>query len=336
MKTALVTGVTGQDGAYLSHLLLSKGYRVHGTTRPTGPVHDRNLTTLGVRDAVTLHPVHLLDSAAVLRLLDDLAPDEVYHLAAQSSVGLSFEQPIPTLEFNALSTAHLLDGLRVTGAARRDVRFYQASSSEMYGRLDRLPVTERSVLHPVSPYAISKAAAHWTAVNYREAYGLFSCSGILFNHESALRPGRFVTKKVVSAAVDASEGKLGRLNLGNATVQRDWGYAPDYVECMWRMLQHDTPSDYVIATGEARALREFVDAAFDAVELDAGDFVETDPALFRPLDIDVIYGDASKARDTLGWHYDRSFGDLVRQLVADEQSLRAGRPLVAPLPSAEP
>ena len=317
MKQAFITGITGQDGAYLTRFLLDKGYAVHGAVRDATRADTSKLEALGVLDRVALHRLNLLDQASLIRTLREVQPDELYNLAAQSSVALSFEQPIPTLQFNVLSPTYLLEAIRLLGL---ETRFYQASSSEMFGRVTALPVTEETTLHPVSPYAISKAAAHWAAINYREAYGLYSCCGILFNHESPLRPKHFVTKKIVRAAVEIAEGAREGLRLGNLDVWRDWGWAPAYVECMWLMLQQPRPDDYVIATGEAHALREFVALAFAAVGLDAERYVEVDPALYRPADIEVIYGDPSKARRELDWRYDLSFPALIERLVDGERA----------------
>lgn len=321
MKRAVITGITGQDGAYLSQLLLEKGYAVYGVVRDTSRIDTVRLDTLGVTDQIDLVRANLLDQAAVIRLLRTVQPDEVYNLAAQSSVAQSFEHPLSTLQFNGLSTAHLLEAIRLLDL---NARFYQASSSEMFGRVTALPITEETTLHPVSPYGISKATAHWTAINYREAFGLYSCSGILFNHESPLRPARFVTKKIVQAAVEIAAGSRQRLALGNVSVQRDWGWAPAYVECMWRMLQQEHARDYVIATGEPRSLRQFVQTAFAHVGLDADEHVDVDPALYRPADIEVIYGDATRARRELGWQYDISFEDLVARLIQGERELASG------------
>ncbi|HLA63070.1 MAG TPA: GDP-mannose 4,6-dehydratase [Rhodothermales bacterium] len=318
MKQAFITGITGQDGAYLTRFLLDRGYTVHGAVRDSTRADTSKLAALGVEARVTLHRLNLLDQASIFQTLREIAPDEIYNLAAQSSVALSFEQPIPTLQFNVLSTTYLLEAIRLLGLS---TRFYQASSSEMYGRVPHLPVTEETTLHPVSPYAISKAAAHWAAINYREAYGLYSCCGVLFNHESVLRPKHFVTKKIVRAAVEIAEGARDVLKLGNLDVWRDWGWAPLYVECMWLMLQQETADDFIIATGEAHALREFVALAFEAVGLDAEKYVEIDPALYRPADIEKIYGDPSKARRVLDWQYSVSFPELVTRLVEAEREV---------------
>jgi len=315
VKKALITGITGQDGALLSRFLLGKGYVVYGVV--TG--HDRsnldNLRVLEVLNGVTLIDADLMNLEGLKDMLSGMRPAELYHLAAQSSVAYSFGAPVDTVTFNVLSTHHLLEAIRVLGLP---TRFYQASSSEMYGRVRQLPVVEDSVLHPVSPYAISKAAGHWLAMNYREAYGMFCCCGILFNHESFLRPAHYVTKKIVSAAVRISRGSREKLTLGNVEIKRDWGYAPEYVKSMWLMLQQDMPNEYVIATNEAHSLKEFVERAFACLDLDWEEFTEIDARLFRPSDIDIIYGDPAKAKTGLGWKYDLTFGDLINRLVEDE------------------
>jgi GDPmannose 4,6-dehydratase len=315
MKTALITGITGQDGFYLTKLLLDKGYKVYGTLRDTTFSAMVNLKFLGVKDRVELIRTNLLNPSSVKELIDMARPDEIYNLAAQSSVAISFEQPIQTVEFNVLSTINLLEALRLL---RVGTRFYQASSSEMYGRIENLPVTEGTVFHPVSPYAISKATGHWLAANYREAYGLFCCSGILFNHESVLRPAHFATKKTIATAVRVSKGSKENLKLGNIEIKRDWGYAPKYVEAMWLMLQQDYAEDYIIATNEPHSLKEFVELVFACLGLDWEEHVILDQGLYRPSDIDVIYGNPEKAKRKLGWDYGLGFEELIKVLVQDE------------------
>lgn len=315
MKKALITGVTGQDGAYLSRVLLEKGYKVYGTTRDSIAPHSRNLKLLGVENSLQLIPTDLLDLSNVIRLLERIKPDEIYNLASQSSVGLSFEQPIGTVEFNIMSTMNLLEAIRILPFK---AKFYQASSSEMYGKVNELPITEKTALHPVSPYAVSKAASHWMTVNYREAYGLFCCCGILFNHESILRAVHFVTKKIISAAVRISKGSKEKLELGNIEIKRDWGFANEYVKAMWLMLQQDEPDDYIIATGEAHSLREFVELAFSYVGLDWKEHVAIDKTFYRPSEIDVIYGYPAKAKAKIGWEYNLSFENLIKLLVEEE------------------
>lgn len=315
MKKALITGVTGQDGAYLSRVLLEKGYKVYGTVRDSISPHSKNLTLLGIESSTELIPTDLLDLSNVIRLLERIKPDEIYNLASQSSVGLSFEQPIGTVEFNIMSTVNLLEAIRILPFK---AKFYQASSSEMYGKVNELPVTEKTALHPVSPYAVSKAASHWMTVNYREAYGLFCCCGILFNHESVLRAEHFVTKKIISAAVRISKGSKERLKLGNIEIKRDWGFAPEYVKAMWLMLQQEEANDYVIATGESHSLREFAKLAFAHLSLNWEEHVIIDKDLYRPSEIDVIYGNPAKAKAKIGWEYNLSFENLIKRLVEEE------------------
>ncbi|HRE40264.1 MAG TPA: GDP-mannose 4,6-dehydratase [Ignavibacteria bacterium] len=318
-KTALITGITGQDGAYLSQLLLSKGYRVIGVTRDTSDFRLKNLSYLGISDKISYHKVNLLDLSNIIRIISKEKPDEIYHLAAQSSVGLSFEQPIGTLEFNIISTANLLEAVRIINP---EIRFYNSSSSEMYGKVRRedLPVTERSVLHPVSPYSISKASAHWITINYREAYRLYSVCGILFNHESCLRGENFVTKKILNTAIKIKQGIATELKLGNLEIRRDWGYAPEFVKAMWLMLQQETPDDYIICSGESNSLNEFVSKVFEKLELDKEKYVKTDTLLHRPVELEVIYGDNSKAKNKLNWNYNINFDKLISLLVNDEQA----------------
>ena len=315
MKKALITGVTGQDGGYLSRVLLEKGYKVYGTIRDSFAPHSRNLMILGIEKSIELIPGDLLDLSNVIRLLERIKPDEIYNLASQSSVGLSFEQPIGTVEFNIMSTMNLLEAIRILPIK---AKFYQASSSEMYGNADELPITEKTALHPVSPYAVSKAASHWMTVNYREAYDVFCCCGILFNHESVLRGEQFVTKKIISTAVRISRGSKEKLKLGNIEIKRDWGLAPEYVKAMWLMLQQDQPGDYIIATGEAHSLREFVELAFSYAGLDWREHVDIDEALYRPSEIDVIYGNPAKAKAKIGWEYNLPFENLIKWLVEEE------------------
>jgi GDPmannose 4,6-dehydratase len=298
MKTALITGVGGQDGAYLARLLLDKGYAVHGTSRDASMASFQNLSALGIKDKVTLWSMSATDFRSVLNILDSVRPDELYNLSGQSSVGLSFQQPAETLESNVLGTLNLLESLR---SLKRPVRFYNACSGECFGDAGDRPSDEGTPFRPRSPYAVAKAAAFWETANYREAYGLFACSGILFNHESPLRPPRFVTRKIVDAAKRIKAGSKEKLTLGNMDIARDWGWAPEYVDAMWRMLQRETPEDFVIATGETRTLREFAAAAFSGVKLDWKDHTVSDPALFRPSDLQSGRADPSKAARALGW-----------------------------------
>jgi GDPmannose 4,6-dehydratase len=317
MKKALITGITGQDGSYLSRFLLEKGYEVTGLIGTGEHAVCRNLDFLGISNRVNLKQADLLHFEGIVDLLDKVRPAEIYHLAAQSSVAYSFIEPLNTIHFNILGTHHLLEAIR-----RLDlpIRYYQASSSEMYGRVKKLPVVEDSVLHPVSPYAISKAAGHWLAINYREAYGMFCCCGILFNHESVLRPENFVTKKIISAAARISMGSKEKLVLGNIDIRRDWGYAPEYIKSMWSMLQQDEPDEYVIATNEAHSIREFAEVAFAQVGLNWTEHTVIDETLYRRSDIEVIYGDSAKAREKLGWDYRLRFDELIGILVNEEVS----------------
>jgi GDPmannose 4,6-dehydratase len=317
MKKALITGITGQDGSYLSQFLLDKGYQVNGLIGTGEHALCRNLEFLGILNRVNLIQADLLDFGGVVDLLRDIKPDEVYHLAAQSSVAHSFNEPLNTVHFNILSTHHLLEAIR---RIEIPTRYYQASSSEMYGRVKQLPVVEDSVLHPVSPYAISKAAGHWLAINYREAYGMFCCCGILFNHESVLRPHYFVTKKIIAAAARIGMGSKEKLVLGNIDIKRDWGYAPEYIRSMWSMLQQDEPDEYVIATNEAHSIREFTEAAFARAGLNWLEHTVIDETLYRRSDIEIIYGDPSKAREKLGWDYKICFEELIGILMEAEIS----------------
>ena len=316
-KKALITGITGQDGPYLAKLLLSKGYDVKGLTRDISEQNAKNLRYLGIDNKISLLEANLLDLSNVMRIVENYEPQEIYNLASQSSVRLSFEQPIGTLQFNIISTANLLEAVRIVNPK---IKLYQASSSEMFGRVEKknLPIDENFVFHPVSPYGISKAAAHWTTVNYREAYGIFAVCGILFNHESVLRGKNFVTKKVIATAVRISKGTQEKLRLGNIEIKRDWGYAPEYVRAMWLMLQQDYQDDYVIATNEAHSLKEFVELAFASLGLNWEKHVTIDKSLYRPSDIDIIYGSLKKAKERLGWVYNISFDELVELLVREE------------------
>ena len=315
MKKALIFGVSGQDGAYLARLLLEKGYEVAGTSRDAQMSSFRNLVALGVRDRVALSSVTLTDFRSVLTVLTKVAPDEIYHLAGQSSVGLSFEQPVETFHSISLGTLNLLEAVRFIGAP---VRLYNASSSDCFGDTRGEPATEQTPFAPRSPYAVAKAAAHFEVANYREAYKLFACNGILFNHESPLRPPRFVTRKIVAAACRIASGSGERLRLGNIEVARDWGYAPEYVEAMWRMLQQDAPEDYVIATGTTITLREFTAQAFAAVDLDWREHVDVDPSLFRPSDIAISRANPTKAATRLDWRAGLHPADVARAMVAHE------------------
>ncbi len=316
MKTALICGISGQDGAYLADLLLKNGYSVWGTSRDAQMSSFQNLSRLGILEQVKLESMILTDFRSVLQVLTKIQPNEVYNLAAQSSVGLSFNQPVETLESIATGTLNLLEAIRFTGAA---IKLYNAGSSECFGNTGELAADENTPFRPRSPYAVAKSAAFWEVANYREAYGLFACSGILFNHESPLRPERFVTQKIISTACKIAEGSAEKLYLGDISVQRDWGWAPEYVEAMYKMLQHDEPDDYVIATGETSALQEFVAEAFANLGLNWQDYVETDQSLYRPTDIAVGRGNPSKAKEKLGWQAQYKLPDVVRMMIEARQ-----------------
>ena len=312
---ALVIGVSGQDGAYLSELLLGKGYEVFGTSRDANTSLFENLKALGIHDRVRLLSVAPNDFRSVLTALAHVEPDEVYNLSGQSSVGLSFEQPVETTESISIATLNLLEAVRFT---RRRIRYYNAGSGECFGDTRGRAADEETPFRPRSPYAIAKATAVWQVANYREAYGLFACSGILFNHESPRRLARFVTRKIVSAACRISRGSGEKLRLGNMNISRDWGWAPEYVDAMWRMLQQERPDDYVIATGKTRSLRDFVEVAFGALKLDWREHVVIDPALFRPADLEGNFANPEKAALTLGWRSGLQMEESVRRMVEAE------------------
>ena len=316
---ALIIGVSGQDGAYLSELLLGKGYEVFGTSRDANLSSFGNLARLGVRERVKTLSVAPNDFRSTLTALAQVEPDEVYNLSGQSSVGLSFEQPVETMESIVIATLNVLEAIRFT---KRKIRFYNAGSGECFGDTRGRPADEETPFRPRSPYAVAKAAAHFEVANYRDAYGLFACNGILFNHESPLRPERFVTRKIVSAAGRIARGSRERLRLGNVRVRRDWGWAPEYVEAMWRMLQQPRPDDYVVATGETRSLEEFVQAAFAAAGLDARDHVDLDPALHRPADIEGNWASPAKAARVLGWKAETRMEETIRRMSAAERESR--------------
>lgn len=317
MKTALIIGISGQDGTYLAEVLLGKGYRVVGTSRDAQMSHFGSLRKAGVFERIKLESMAIVDFRSVLQILDAVAPDEIYNLAGQSSVSLSFNQPVETFESISIGTLNLLEALRFL---RSGARLYNASSSECFGNTNGEPADENTPFRPRSPYGVAKAAAFWEVANYREAYSLFACSGILFNHESPLRPRRFVTQKIVDAACSIAEGRMARLELGNIQIQRDWGWAPEYVQAMWQMLQRDTPDDFVIATGVTSRLEDFVAQAFSAVGLDWRNYVRTDPSLLRPTDIEIGRADPGKAARELGWTAAFTMPDVVRMMVAARQA----------------
>ena len=324
-KTALITGITGQDGSYLAELLLNKGYVVHGIKRRSSSFNtsriDDVLPDWHEREArLLLHFADLSDSTSLVRLLYRLQPDEIYHLGAQSHVLVSFEIPEYTGDITALGTVRLLEAIRESGIK---TRFYQASSSEMFGRVAETPQRETTPFRPCSPYGCSKLYAYWSTVNYREGYGLFACNGILFNHESARRGETFVSRKITRAVARIRAGLQHRLYLGNLNARRDWGYAPEYVDAMWRMLQLDQPDDFVVATGETHTVREFAQKAFSHAHLDWEKYVAIDQKYFRPNEVDVLQGDASKAEHVLGWRPKVKLDELVKLMVdADWQLLQ--------------
>ena len=308
--TALITGITGQDGSYLADFLLTQGYRVVGMVRRSSTENFERIEHL--RGKVEICQADLLDQLSLINLLREVRPREVYNLASQSFVPTSFEQPVLTGEFTALGVTRMLEAVRLVD---REIRFYQASSSEMFGKAHEVPQAERTPFHPRSPYGVAKLYGHWITVNYRESYGLFACSGILFNHESPRRGKEFVTRKVTDGATRIKRGLAQQLSLGNLEARRDWGYAGDYVEAMWRMLQQPTPDDYVIATGETHAVRELCEIAFARVGLDWEKHVVVDPKLVRPAEVDLLQGDAAKAKRVLGWQPRVSFRQLVEMMV---------------------
>ncbi|WP_262296286.1 GDP-mannose 4,6-dehydratase [Microvirga sesbaniae] len=313
-KKALITGVTGQDGAYLSKLLLEKGYEVHGLLRrsASADVVDSRLKWIGVAGKIVLHDGNLTDLSGLIRVMNEVRPDEVYNLAAQSFVKSSWQQPLLTGTVTGLGTANMLEAVRL---ACPEARFYQASSSEMYGLIQEPVQSETTPFYPRSPYAAAKLYAHWMTVNYRESFGLHASSGILFNHESPLRGIEFVTRKITDAAARIKLGLQDKVALGNLDATRDWGHARDYVKAMWLMLQQDKPDDYVVATGRTVSVRDFCRLAFAHVGLSMEDHVTVDPRFLRPAEVDVLLGDASKAKNKLGWTAETSLEDLVSEMV---------------------
>jgi GDPmannose 4,6-dehydratase len=323
VKKALVTGISGQDGSYLAEQLVQKGYEVHGLVRRSSSFNTERLDDLyrdphesGVR--LFLHYADLAEPTRLVKLVYELQPHEVYHLGAQSHVRVSFDTPEYTSEVTGLGTVRLLEAIRESGV---QTRFYQASSSEMFGSAPP-PQSETTPFHPRSPYAVAKVAAYWITVNYRESYGMFATNGILFNHESPRRGETFVTRKITRALARIEAGLQDKLYLGNLDAKRDWGYAPDYTDAMWRMLQTDEPDDYVVATGETHSVREFLEEAAEYMGLDWSECVEIDPRYFRPAEVDVLLGDATKAKEKLGWEPTVTFSELVRIMVdADRKAL---------------
>jgi len=323
MKKALITGITGQDGSYLAEFLLEKGYEVHGLIRRSSSFNTERIDHL-YKDPhdptakLFLHYGDMVDGMGLREILTRVQPNEVYNLGAQSQVRISFDQPVYTAQVDAVGTVRLLEAIRDTGL---QTRFYQASSSEMFGKVAEVPQKETTPFHPRSPYGCAKVYSFWQTVNYREAYGLFACNGILFNHESPRRGETFVTRKITRAATRIKLGLQDKLYLGNLNAKRDWGFAGDYVEAMWLMLQQEKPEDYVIATGEMHSVREFLDSAFDLVGLDWREHVEIDPRYFRPAEVEKLCGDASKARRVLNWQPKTSFEELVTIMIEADMKL---------------
>ncbi len=310
MPTALITGVTGQDGSYLAELLLKQGYRVIGMVRRTSTINFDRIRH--IQDRIEIAQGDLLDQMSLISILQEYRPQEVYNLAAQSFVPTSFSQPVLTGEFTALGVTRLLDAIRIVDPS---IRFYQASSSEMFGKVREVPQTERTPFYPRSPYGVAKVYGHWITVNYRESYDIYACSGILFNHESPRRGLEFVTHKITNEVAKIKLGLSNELRLGNLDSRRDWGFAPDYVRAMWLMLQQDSADDFVIATGETHSVREFLEESFSHVDLDWREFVVQDDSFYRPAEVDLLVGDATKAGKDLGWEPTVSFGDLARLMV---------------------
>jgi len=313
-KTAIITGISGQDGAYLASLLLSNGYRVVGLVRSNSASDLKGLEYLKIRSRVIIEECDLLDISQIIKLLYQYKPSEIYNLAAQSSVSLSFKQPIGTFHFNTISVYNLLEAIKL---ADKHIKFYQASSSEMYGKVSSLPITEKTVLHPVSPYAISKAAAHWSCIHYRESYGMFICCGILFNHESYLRNSNFFMKKVMTESIRISRNEVPKLYVGNIDISRDFGYAPLYVEGMYRMMQSEKPADFILCSGQSIKLRHIIEYVFKQLKID-NSLYEVSSELYRPVDIENIYGDPGRAKEELGWNYSITSEGLLDKLLAEE------------------
>jgi GDPmannose 4,6-dehydratase len=319
-KSALITGITGQDGSYLAELLLSRGYEVHGMVRRTSSPNLERISHIASK--IHLHQADLLDQSSLTNVVKDTRPREVYNLAAQSFVPTSWQQPLFTAEATGLGVTRLLEAIRQTD---KSIRFYQASSSEMYGKVHETPQKETTVFHPRSPYGVAKVYGHYITLNYRESYDMFACSGILFNHESPRRGLEFVTRKITDGVARIKLGLESELRLGNLDAKRDWGFAGDYVKAMWLMLQQDGPEDYVVGTGETHTVREFVDIAFSHVGLDYQDYVVIDPKFYRPAEVDLLLSDPSKAKTELGWKLDVSFQELVTMMVDSDLARLEGQ-----------
>ncbi len=320
-KKALITGITGQDGAYLSRFLLEKGYHVYGAYRRTSIVNFDRLERLGIRNQIELISMDLTDQGNIIRTLKKINPDEVYNLAAQSFVAVSFEQPVTTGEITGLGVTNLLEAVRIVNP---EIKFYQASTSEMFGKVQTVPQNEKTPFYPRSPYSVAKLYGHWITINYRESYDMFTCSGILFNHESPMRGLEFVTRKITNTVARIKLGLERELRLGNLEAKRDWGYAPEFVEAMWLMLQQGKPEEYVIATGETHSVGEFVEEAFSHVKLNWQDYVVIDPSFYRPAEVELLIGDSTKAREKLGWQPKTTFTELVK-LMVEADIERVGR-----------
>lgn len=316
MAIAFITGITGQDGAYLSKFLIEKNYLVIGITRSINKDNLKNLEYLGIADKVQIEECDLMDLSSIIALISRYQPTEIYNLAAQSSVGLSFKQPIGTIHFNVISVINLLEAIRIVNSG---IKFYQASSSEMYGKVKELPININMPMHPLSPYAISKASAHWTVVNYRESYGLFACNGVLFNHESYLRSNTFFVKKVIRESVLNRENPDWILKVGNIDLKRDFGYSPKYIEAMWLMLQNESPGDFIICSGKSITLRSIIQHVFSALSISMDKLVISEE-LMRPVDIEDIYGDNTPAKELLGWEYNHDFYEILDLLLIEEQA----------------
>jgi GDPmannose 4,6-dehydratase len=313
-KIAIISGITGQDGAYLAQLLSGENYTIIGLTRSSHNFSTKNFKYLNVKTEIVIEECDLLDFSSIIKVLLKYKPDEFYNLAAQSSVGISFEQPIGTLNYNTQSVLNILESVRLL---QLDTKIYQASSSEMFGQVKSLPVIESTPMHPLSPYAISKASGFWIGINYRESYKVFCVNGILFNHESYLRSPNFFVKKVIRTSLEIKKGFKNELRVGNIDVKRDFGYAPDYVKAMWLSLQQDKADDYLICSGTSIYLRDIINYTMDYLSISKEKLVE-DPALFRPTDMEDMYGDNNKAKTVLGWEYDKSFFDVLEILINEE------------------
>ena len=318
-RSALITGITGQDGSYLAELLVNKGYEVHGLVRRTSSVNTARIEH--ILDKIQLVPGDLTDESSLVSAIRQSKPDEIYNLAAQSFVGSSWSQPIFTGETTAIGVTRLLEAIRTAGS---DARFYQASSSEMFGKVQATPQNEKTPFYPRSPYAVAKLYGHWITVNYRESFGMYACSGILFNHESPRRGIEFVTRKISDGVARIYHGLQDELRLGNLDSKRDWGFAGDYVEAMWLMLQQEKPDDYVVGSGETHSVREFCELVFGAAGLDWEKYVKIDPRFVRPAEVDLLLGDASKAKKVLGWKPKVTFPELVKMMVESDIELMAG------------